>query len=158
MQKKFSTETFVGLVVVICTAFIVTFFYNFYRQSNATHTTPYYAYFERIDGLVDGAAVKVNGVNVGAVRGAELDPKTNYVKVAIDVRQDLTLPADSSALINSDGLLGGKYLSLQLGTDSETLKARDGIYKTQPPFILETLISHLLFSGSKDEKKADEAK
>jgi phospholipid/cholesterol/gamma-HCH transport system substrate-binding protein len=71
----------------------------------------------------------------------------------------LKLPTDTAAAISSQSLLGGKYLSLQLGADDETI-AQDGrIQYTQAPQNLEELLGKFIFSmqGTKKEENAGTA-
>ena len=83
---------------------------------------PLYAKFEHIDGLGVGADVRLAGVKVGSVTEERIDPKSFLAVVGLSVRDDMKLPKDSAAVITSESLLGGKYLSLQPGGDETILQ------------------------------------
>jgi phospholipid/cholesterol/gamma-HCH transport system substrate-binding protein len=105
-----------------------------------------FARFDHIDGLSVGSDVRVAGVKVGTVTGAQIDPKTYLADVALTVADDIKLPKDSSAEITSDGLLGGKYLSLSPGGDSQMLQPGQTITITQSSVSLEQLLGKFIFS------------
>src|SRR3712207_188466 len=70
------------------------------------------AIFDRIDGLSNGADVRIAGVRVGAVTDTRIDPQTFSAELTMKVDRNLRLPDDTSAEVTSEGLLGGRYVSL----------------------------------------------
>ena len=72
------------------------------------------------------------------------------------MRDDVELPADSSAAVASDGLLGGKYLALVPGGDVEMLAPGDEVTLTQSAINLEDLIGHLIFSQGSGEGRLEQ--
>lgn len=109
------------------------------------------ASFNRIDGLVVGNDVRVSGVTVGTVTAQELDPDTYMAVVKMSVRSDLALPMDSSAKIASDGLLGGKFVSLEPGGDIDMIEAGGEIEFTQGSVNLEDLIGQVIYSSTNND-------
>lgn len=105
------------------------------------------ASFNRIDGLTVGNDVRISGVKVGSVTAQELNPKTYMAVVKMTVRSDVELPADSSAKIASDGLLGGKFVSLEPGGDIDMLAPGGEIEYTQGSVNLEELIGQVIYSS-----------
>ncbi len=104
------------------------------------------ASFDRVDGLLPGADVRVSGIKVGRVIDTSLDPVTFRARVRFSVISGLELPADSSAAIVSTGLLGSKYLSLLPGADDVALAPGGEITLTQSSVNLEDLIGRYIFS------------
>ena len=115
------------------------------------------AKFDHIDGLSTGSDVRIGGVKVGSVAAAALDPKTYQAVVTMDVRPDLLIPRDSSAVVTSDGLLGGKYLAIQPGGDAKMLARGEEITVTQGSISLESLLGKFIFSMSDAKKPAAQA-
>ncbi|MEL6963812.1 MAG: MlaD family protein, partial [Pseudomonadota bacterium] len=76
-----------------------------------------------------------------------LDPMSYRAQVRFTVQDNVELPLDSSAAIMSDGLLGGKYLSLEPGGDIDMLESGDEVTLTQSSIRLEDLIGQLIYSG-----------
>jgi len=104
------------------------------------------ARFDRIDGLVSGADVRLAGVKVGTVTATRIDPESFSAEVSMRIDRSLRLPSDSSAEVTSEGLLGGKYISIVPG-GSETLLADGGrITETQGSVSLESLLGRFIFS------------
>lgn len=68
--------------------------------------------FDRVDGLVDGAAVWINGVKSGKVAKVSRDAEANNVRVEIEFDEDPHLNADAEFRIESISLLGGKVVSI----------------------------------------------
>jgi phospholipid/cholesterol/gamma-HCH transport system substrate-binding protein len=104
------------------------------------------AKFDHIDGLNDGSDVRLAGVKVGSVTGEQIDPQTYQAVVTLSVQPSIKLPKDSSAEITSDGLLGGKYLSLTPGGDTAILPPGGQITITQSAVSLEQLLGKFIFS------------
>jgi len=66
--------------------------------------------------------------------------------VTLSVRNGLELPKDSSASIDSESLLGGKYLALSPGGDTAMLAPGGVITVTQSSVSLEQLLGKFIFS------------
>ena len=145
MTRNF-LETILGAVVL---AVAIAFFYYAYQSNNAGGSEGYdlLAQFDRIDGLDNGADVRIGGIKVGSVTKQTLDPATYRAQVSFTVQDNVELPLDTSAAVMSDGLLGGKYLSLEPGGDIDMLEAGDEITLTQSSVRLEDLIGQLIYSG-----------
>ncbi len=75
------------------------------------------------------------------------------------ISQSVQLPKDSSAAIVGDGLLGGKYISIQPGGDEDMLKGGDEVKYTQDSVNIEQLIGKFAFGSVNKgaEKDADKA-
>src|SRR5439155_10989960 len=107
-----------------------------------------YADFDEIGGLKPRAQIVISGVKVGQVASIALDE--NYrARVRLELDDRLKLPVDTSASIMTSGLLGDRYVSLQLGGESEILKPGDQITMTESAVVLELLIGKLVYSGDR---------
>jgi len=107
-----------------------------------------FADFDEIGGLKPRAQVVISGVKVGQVASIALDD--NYrARVKMDLDARLKLPIDTSASIVTSGLLGDRYVSLQLGGEPETLKPGDRIAMTESAVVLERLIGKLVYGGDR---------
>jgi phospholipid/cholesterol/gamma-HCH transport system substrate-binding protein len=115
------------------------------------------AKFNRVDGLVVGADVRVSGIKIGTVTQQSLEPDSFLAVVKMNIKDNVKLPIDSSAEVVSDGLLGSKYMALVPGGDDKWLAPGAEIKYTQSTVSLEALIGQLIFSG-KDGDKAGEQK
>jgi phospholipid/cholesterol/gamma-HCH transport system substrate-binding protein len=61
------------------------------------------------------------------------------------------IPTDSSASILTAGLLGDNYIGIELGQDTDYLKAGDVITLTSQALLLEELISKFAVGGNNDK-------
>ncbi|MDR1982259.1 MAG: outer membrane lipid asymmetry maintenance protein MlaD [Holosporaceae bacterium] len=157
MEKGRTFETIVGVFVLV----IAIFFFNYvYTKSGWKGTDGYMltAKFDKADGLSEGGDVKISGIKVGKIIEMKVDPDSFFAVVKFYVSKELQLPKDSSANVSSDGLFGGKYLSLVPGGDEELLKEGDEIENTSGPLNLESLIGKFVFSQNKENKTQSDSK
>jgi len=89
------------------------------------------AKFGEAGSLAPGAAVSVAGVKVGTVSQVVLEPKTFLAVAKLSIDPTVKLPADSTAKITSDGLLGGAHIAIAPGASLEDLKPGGEIENTQ---------------------------
>ena len=76
-----------------------------------------------------------------------LDNEYYEAVVEMEINQSMdTLSTDTSAAILTAGLLGEKYIGLQVGGELDNLKDGDWIVDTQSAVVLEDLISRFLFN------------
>src|SRR5215211_2570069 len=104
------------------------------------------AKFDRIDGLSNGADVRIAGVRVGSITDARIDPQTFSAELTMKVDRSLRLPDDTSAEVTSEGLLGGRYVSLVPGGSDKVLSDGGRITQTQGSVSLESLLGRFIFS------------
>jgi phospholipid/cholesterol/gamma-HCH transport system substrate-binding protein len=100
------------------------------------------AAFDNIGDLKVGSPVTMSGVNMGEVTGIRFD-STTY-KAVVSMRMDPQynqIPDDSYASIQTQGLLGGKYIGLSPGGSDTFLKEGSRIDQTQSAIVLESLIN-----------------
>ncbi len=145
-------ETLLGAIVLIVAIVFLGFAYNA-SQLGDDSGYELIARFDRVDGLQRGADVRIGGIKIGTVIDQNLDPTTYRAEVRFTIRDDVKLPTDSSVAVASDGLLGGKYLSLVPGGDVDMLAAGDEITLTQSAINLEDLIGRFIFSQSSSEEQ-----
>jgi phospholipid/cholesterol/gamma-HCH transport system substrate-binding protein len=107
-----------------------------------------HAKFDRIDGLAIGSDVRVAGVKVGSVTAVRIDPQSYQAVVDFSVADAIKLPKDSSAVISSDGLLGGKYLALEPGGDTAMVSPGGELTLTQSSISIEQLLGKFIFSAA----------
>jgi phospholipid/cholesterol/gamma-HCH transport system substrate-binding protein len=155
MQRQF-IEVIVGLFVI---AGVIALLFLSLKVSNLNTSTvsdPYrvIANFDDIGSLKVRAPVTMAGVKIGRVKEINLDADSFQAQVVMDISGEYKkIPIDSSASINTQGLLGEQYVSLEPGGQPNYLKSGDRIRLTQSAVVLENLIGQLLFSNSQGEKK-----
>jgi phospholipid/cholesterol/gamma-HCH transport system substrate-binding protein len=100
------------------------------------------AEFDNIGDLKVGSPVTMAGVSVGEVDGIRFDPKTYKAVVSMRIDPQYNqIPDDSFASIQTQGLLGGKYIGISPGGQDTYLKDGSHIDQTQSAIVLESLIN-----------------
>lgn len=91
------------------------------------HTISYHTVFPQIEGLVEGAVVKIAGVKVGQVSKIKLLNDSNRVEVTFGINGKFqeAVHEDSMVGIRTQGVLGDRYLVVLAGTAQSPL-AKDG--------------------------------
>ena len=112
------------------------------------------ARFDNIGGLKQRAPVKAAGVVVGRVESIKLDAKSYEAVVTLRVDRGFEFTKDTIAAINTSGLLGEVYISLDAGGDTAMLKDGERIAKTQSAVVMEKLISQFLFDKAAESGNA----
>jgi phospholipid/cholesterol/gamma-HCH transport system substrate-binding protein len=142
------TEVLVGgLVIAVAAAFLA---YVTLRTDGVTTSRGYdlVASFRSAEGISVGTDVRLAGVKVGSVTGLALNDETFRADATLSIRQGLEIPDDSSAVVASEGLLGGSYVELQPGGSPFNYEAGEEIFNTQGAVSLLELLSKFVGSGS----------
>lgn len=148
-------EAFVGGFVVLGILALVFLAYKVSSVNtigkNGTYTL--YAKFNSISGLKSGASVTIAGVKVGLIDRIQIDTNDYDAKVTIliDNRYD-NLPLDSSISVLTQGLLGEKYLGIDIGADIEYLQDGDSFDFTKSAVVLERLLDQFLLKSTTQGK------
>jgi phospholipid/cholesterol/gamma-HCH transport system substrate-binding protein len=151
MQSNRTLELGTGLFVLL--GFVALFFLatqlpssglKFSTAKRGYHVT---ANFDNIGDLKVGSPVTMSGVSVGEVESIKFDPKVFQAVVGLRLdTQYNQIPDDSFASIQTQGLLGGKYIGLSPGGSDTFLKNGAHIDQTQSAIVLETLVNKLFAS------------
>lgn len=108
------------------------------------------ATFDNIGGLKPRAPVRSAGVAVGRVKSIGLDGQTFQGLVTMEIQTQFQFPKDTSAKIQTAGLLGDQYVGLEPGGAEDNLAPGQIITRTQSALVLENLIAQFLFSRAAD--------
>ena len=145
MQRN-TLETLMGAIVLAATASFVAMVYEAADiQSGGGYEI--IAEFGSTGGLSVGDDVRISGIKVGRIIEQSLDPVTYSARIAMAIAPDVQIPADTSARITAASLLGGNYLELMPGADSEMLASGAVIYDTRDPVSISDLLGKMVFSS-----------
>jgi phospholipid/cholesterol/gamma-HCH transport system substrate-binding protein len=105
-----------GIVLLIAAVFLIGG-----KQKLFTTTSLVYAKFSNVSSLKTGAQVQMTGINVGLITKIML-PKhaQDSVLVTMKIEEDAfpLIHTDSHALITTEGLIGDKFILINVGGDS----------------------------------------
>ncbi|WP_424811271.1 outer membrane lipid asymmetry maintenance protein MlaD [Roseococcus sp. YIM B11640] len=146
MKSRSFAEVATGAAILIATGGFLFYAVSHAGRAPQTDGIALTAQFDRIDGLNLGSDVRIGGVKVGSVTDLRIDTRTYQAQVTMRVRPDLGLPSDSSAEVTSEGLLGGKYVSIVPGGSDRQLTDGGRITETQGSVSLESLLGRFIFS------------
>ena len=147
-------ETLVGAVVLLVAGF---FLYFSYDKADAGTVSGYalIAKFDKVDGVKVGSDVMLAGIKVGTVTDQTLDSEEYLAVLTLSFLTSVKLPDDSAIKIASDGLLGGKYLSVDPGGSEDYLEPGDEIRFTQGAVDLTELIGKAIYNTGSGGAKAE---
>ena len=105
------------------------------------------AEFDDVGDLKVGSPVTMSGVRLGEVSAIRFDPKDYKAVVTMRFNPQYSqIPDDSYASIQTQGLLGGKYIGLSPGGSETYLKDGSRIDQTQSAIVLESIINKFFAS------------
>lgn len=101
-----------------------------------------YASFDNISGLKVGDQVQLAGVQIGKV--VNIGIKDYRAQVAMRINDGVKIDDQAIAAIKTSGIIGDKYVSIQLGPGDHYLADGATIQQTQSAFVLEDAIGQLI--------------
>lgn len=153
MTGRNMIETVMGAVVLAVAGIFLAFAYNHssLRTVSGYEVT---ARFDRVDGVSAGTDVRISGIKIGTVTDQRLDTDRYLAIVRMSIDPRIKLPTDTVAEVASEGLLGGRYLALIPGGETEMIKPGGEIKFTQSPVDLVQMLGKFMFSGPDQSKDA----
>jgi phospholipid/cholesterol/gamma-HCH transport system substrate-binding protein len=142
---NFMSQTFrLGVFIVISLAVLATAVFLIGNQESMFKA--HYrikAEFQTVAGLQEGADVRVAGVRKGTVRRLQLPPRPDGKVIALmELTKDTQsiVKQDSVAAIQSEGLLGDKYVEISFGSDDAPKLTGGETIASQPPLDISDLM------------------
>ena len=102
--------------------------------------------FDRIDGINENSEVRISGMQVGKVMSMQIINNKPLIKLALN--KDLLIPDDSSLSIQTDGLFGKKYISLEPGGSEKFLNNGEKIFLTEDSILIQDLLKKIIQIGN----------
>ncbi|KAF0119311.1 MAG: ABC-type transport system involved in resistance to organic solvent periplasmic component [Rhodospirillaceae bacterium] len=144
MKDRMDREIWVGVLVLALGTGVMGGVYGFRAvEGEGNDGYAVVARFNRSDGLVRGAEVRLAGVPVGRVRGHVLS-EHYQVAVTLHMAAHIVLPEDSAAAIHSDGLLGPKFIEILPGGSERAIPPGGTMRYTQDAILLDDLLERIL--------------
>ncbi|HEX9818150.1 MAG TPA: MlaD family protein [Methylomirabilota bacterium] len=128
----------VGVFVLVGVAAFLAMVYAFGARARLFEPRfTLYAEFTEVGGLVEGATVRLAGVQIGRVSGVHLPPEPGGkvgVEMSIARRFRDRIRKDSVARIETQGLLGDKIIEITVGTAAAPAVAPNDFIASREPF------------------------
>ena len=140
---KVTNETKIGALTSIAIVLLILGF-NFLKGKDLfSHSKKIYAVFRNVDGLELSNTVSIKGLNVGNVYAIKAtDKNINGILVTISMKQDVNIPKNSVASINS-GLINSSTIVINKGDASEYIQDGDTLSTIEKGSILNEFQSSL---------------
>jgi phospholipid/cholesterol/gamma-HCH transport system substrate-binding protein len=146
-MKKYAMETMVGIFVVIgllCVGYMTVKLGNVGLIGDSSY--PLLARFSSVNGLRDGSAVLMLGLEIGRVERLTMDQEDQVAVVEFRIKKGIKIYDDAIASIKTEGLIGDRYVSIDPGGGSDELLEPGGIItETEAPTDIQELISKYAF-------------
>ena len=134
-----------GLVALFVLAMQVSNLNVFQRAEGYTIV----GHFQNVGGLRERAPVNLGGVQVGRVSAISLDQDRLEARVEMTINAEYDdLPSDSAASIQTSGLLGEQYISLDPGGMPDALTEGDELMITRSALVLEDIVGQFVYNQS----------
>jgi phospholipid/cholesterol/gamma-HCH transport system substrate-binding protein len=101
------------------------------------------AEFAEVSALQNGAVVRVRGMHAGEVTAIAVPPSpSGKFKVRMRIREDLRqlVRTDSVASIQTDGIVGNRFVQVQAGSERGAVVAHGGVIASREPFEFADLL------------------
>ncbi|MCB2110855.1 MAG: outer membrane lipid asymmetry maintenance protein MlaD [Defluviimonas sp.] len=106
------------------------------------------ASFRSVEGVTVGTDVRMAGVKVGTITSLALNPQTFFADARFSVKDGIVIPDDSTAVIASEGLLGGAFLEILPGGSPVDLEPGAEVEDTQGAVSVISLMMKFAGGGS----------
>ena len=144
MNKNYF-ETILGGCILTFSIFFLFVFLKNNSSDYKEEVIEINAKFLKVGGVVSGNDVKIRGVKVGTVSKVSLDNEF-FAVVHFFINKNIKISSDSSISVHSEGILGGKYLSIIPGSsDREYLINGDEIKIVIDYESIEDQVSKIIF-------------
>lgn len=147
-MKQARIETIIGFLVIIIAIIFFCFAYKIVNNTSTNYGYKIFADFQNIDGIKEGAEIRISGIKVGKVGKISLDTEIYLANIELLIDQKVQIPDDSRAIISTNGILGGNYIRLTPGASERNFADGDKIIFTQSSLNIEELVNKLLMSFS----------
>jgi phospholipid/cholesterol/gamma-HCH transport system substrate-binding protein len=113
------------------------------RQKAFVHHVDFFTYLNDVNGISPGSKVRVSGFEAGQVTGLDLPdlPSDKFrLRLHVDSKLHRLIRDDSFVTVESDGLVGDKFLMIHEGTDQAPEAASGTTLPSKEPIELAAVI------------------
>ena len=134
-MRKYQKETIAGIFVLIgliCTLYMSLTIGNISIFTDNSYSI--YAHFQSVSGLKAGNRVELRGIQIGSVSGYFVDQEKQLAVVELKIHEGIKLYDDAVASIQTDGLLGDRYVRIKTEASGKLLKSGEIIGTAESSF------------------------
>lgn len=131
---------FLGILLIFVSIFMIG-----NKDSLFVETFKLKTYFSTVEGLRNGATVRLSGMDVGSVKSIEIiqDTSINNVEVVFEIQKEYNsfIRLDSEVTIETEGIVGAKLLNISPGSAKYEIVRDGGIVKGKNPINMGAIIT-----------------
>lgn len=143
-MKKNWFESIIGTVILFFSIYALVVFFDKNSNPENNEIKQIRAKFLKLGGVIVGNDVKLRGIKVGTVSKIIID-ENYFAEVTISIDNAINIPKDSDLSIQSEGILGNKYLSINPGNESKFLDSNNYFSKVKDYESIEDQVSKIIF-------------
>jgi phospholipid/cholesterol/gamma-HCH transport system substrate-binding protein len=124
MRKSLEIELKVGAFITVGVALVlVSILVLGSSQSLLVRKNTYVTHYTNVDGLIPGAKVVMGGLQVGTVSEIEFNPANRDIEVKMEIARSQAdwVRKDSTVQIQTQGMLGDKFIEISRGADDQPI-------------------------------------
>jgi phospholipid/cholesterol/gamma-HCH transport system substrate-binding protein len=149
-MRESVTEVAVGALVIIVAGSFLAYAARATGFTRGGGDMTLTASFRSVEGVSVGTDVRLAGVKIGSVTGMELNTQTYRADAVMTLSNDIPIPNDSSAVVASEGLLGGNFIEIVPGGSMDNFASGDEIVDTQGAVSLLQLLLTYVGGGASE--------
>ena len=120
-EREASYYRLIGFSVLLISLFLFMRAKRHYAKAQGREHYSVAVEFNHVDGLSETAEIRLSGIKVGNVESMVLTEQ-NKVKVKMRIAKAYRLPDDTSAMIQTQGIMGAKFVELIPGMSEDDVE------------------------------------
>ena len=146
-MKKINKEIILGVIIILLSLVIFINLFNGYNSNKSNNISfSLNSDFNNVGSLSAGNDIKIHGVKVGEVTDISINPELFVANVILEFDNFYKLPSDSIFTITSNGLMGGSYIDIKIGSSDLTFNENETTKHNIDAISIENIISDIIFT------------
>ena len=146
-MKKINKEIILGVIIILLSLVIFINLFNGYNSNKSNNISfSLNSDFNNVGSLSAGNDIKIHGVKVGEVTDISINPELFVANVILEFDNFYKLPSDSIFTITSNGLMGGSYIDIKIGSSDLTFNENETTKYNIDAISIENIISDIIFT------------
>ena len=146
-MKKINKEIILGVIIILLSLVIFINLFNGYNSNKSNNISfSLNSDFNNVGSLSVGNDIKIHGVKVGEVNDISINPELFVANVILEFDNFYKLPSDSIFTITSNGLMGGSYIDIKIGSSDLTFNENETTKHNIDAISIENIISDIIFT------------
>ena len=146
-MKKINKEIILGVIIILLSLVIFINLLNGYNSNKSNNISfSLNSDFNNVGSLSAGNDIKIHGVKVGEVTDISINPELFVANVILEFDNFYKLPSDSIFTITSNGLMGGSYIDIKIGSSDLTFNENETTKHNIDAISIENIISDIIFT------------